>query len=158
MTKPADYTERIALIRDFPEKLENAIAGLSDAQLAQVTPVDPWTVGQIVHHCADSHLNSLVRLKLILTEDKPLLKNYEQDAWVVMADETPEFIQSSLMILRGLHPRWVAVFENVQDDQWEKFGIHTESGKMNVHDLLNIYSDHCKDHLEQMALIVEALS
>lgn len=155
--REAEKQAWIETLRTFPARLEALLAALSDEQIYGHVPHDPWSVAQIVHHCADSHLNSFVRLKLVLTEERPLLKNYDQDAWSIMADETTLSIAPSLSILRGLHQRWVTVFENVTDDEWERIGIHTEDGAMNVTDLLRNYAAHCEAHLEQMGRIIEAM-
>ncbi|MEM7111033.1 MAG: DinB family protein [Chloroflexota bacterium] len=147
----------IETLRTFPAQLEAMLANLTDDQIYSHAPHDPWSVAQIVHHCADSHMNSFVRLKLVLTEERPLLKNYDQDAWSVMADETTLPVAPSLAILRGLHQRWVTVFENIADDEWERVGIHTTDGTMSVTDLLRNYAAHCEAHLEQMERVVAAV-
>ena len=146
----------IQTIRQFPEQLEALVKPLSPAQLHEQKPVDPWTVAQIVHHCADSHLNSFVRLKLTLTEDRPPLKGYDQDAWAVMVDEANAPIEPSLAILSGLHQRWVAVFESLDGDDWERVGMHSESGEMSVNYLLSGYAKHCEDHLAQIQNILDS--
>lgn len=145
-------------LRQFPARLEETIRPLSEEQLHQNVAVDPWTVGQIVHHCADSHINSFVRLKLALTEDRPPLKGYDQDAWVMMADEAERPVEPSLQILRGLHVRWVQVFEAVQEDEWARYGMHSESGEMTVEALLSGYHEHCEAHLAQIGRILEEMN
>lgn len=157
MTLTEERTRWLNTLREFPERLEEAVRPLSETQLHQQTAADPWTIAQIVHHCADSHINSFVRLKLTLTEEQPPLKNYEQDAWVAMADEKNRPIEPSLQILRGLHVRWVQVFEAVEDHQWARYGVHTEVGKMTVEDLLSGYHEHCEAHLAQIGRIKEVM-
>lgn len=158
MTLTAERTNWLNTLREFPAQLEELIRPLSEAQLHQQTAADPWTIAQIVHHCADSHMNSFVRLKLTLTEDQPPLKNYEQDAWVAMADAHNRPIEPSLQILRGLHVRWVQVFEAVQEDEWARYGIHSTDGPMTVEYLLSGYHEHCQAHLAQIGRIREAMS
>jgi hypothetical protein len=150
-------TERkawIETIRGFPERLEAVVGSLPAETLHAHTPTDPWTIAQIVHHCADSHINSFVRLKLTLTEDHPPLKGYDQNMWVAMADEQDAPIESSLAILRGLHQRWAAVFESLVEADWDRVGIHSESGEMSVNYLLSGYAQHCEDHLAQIQRIL----
>lgn len=102
-------------------------------------------------------MNSFVRLKLILTEEDPPLKGYDQDRWALMADERAAPIDASLTILRGLHQRWVAVFRAVGDDEWQKSGVHSENGLVSVADLLQGYAEHCDEHLAQIDRILAAL-
>ncbi len=149
----------IETLRRFPEQMATKVKGLTPAQLTEVTPVDIWTVAQVIHHCADSHMNAFIRLKLVLTEENPPLKNYDQDAWAVMVDETHADIEMSLSILRGVHARWTMLFDTLVADEtvWEKVGQHSEDGPMNVTHLLFGYQEHCEVHLAQVDRIMAAL-
>lgn len=156
MLTVAERTTMIDRIARFPGELRVIVAPLSDEQLNARVEHDPWTIAQIVHHCADSHLNSFIRLKLVLTEEKPPLKNYDQDAWATMADQKSTPIESSLLLLTGLHQRWVATFRHITDEEWKRVGLHSEGGEMSTTDLLTNYVTHCDDHIEQIMRILEA--
>ena len=59
-------------------------------QLEKSYRPDGWTARQVIHHIADSHMNAFIRVKLTLTEDKPVIKPYKQDLWAKLPDnETP---------------------------------------------------------------------
>ncbi len=146
----AQRKEDINKIRQFPTQLQQVVSDLTDEQLHTPYLEGEWTVGQNVHHLVDSHLNSVIRLKLILTEDYPPLKGYDQDSWAEMADVRGKPIESSLMILRGLHHRWVDVFESLQESDWQRAGFHSESGDMTVDDLLSYYAQHGEGHIDQI--------
>src|SRR5690349_13628235 len=110
-----DRARWIEPIASMPAKLRAAIAGLSDAQLQ--TPYRPggWTVRQVVHHYADSHMNAFCRTKLALTETNPTIKPYDESAWAMSADyELP--IELSLGIVEGVHARWVALLRSLRPD------------------------------------------
>src|SRR5450631_1873668 len=109
MRTAAERRELIDVLRNFPELLTQTVSGLSPEQLNTKSLPDEWTVQQIVHHLADSHINSIIRLKLILTTEQPTLQNYDQDAWVTLPDVQQTAIENSLLILRGLHVRWCAL-------------------------------------------------
>lgn len=147
---PPNRNTLIEKIRNFPAQLEALLKGLTDEQLTTPYLDGEWTVAQNVHHLADSHMNSYIRTKLILTEDHPLLKPYDQDRWAVMADADTATIEPSLLILRGLHKRWVELFESLDDAAWERRGLHPQNGEMSVADILRIYADHCDAHLDQI--------
>jgi hypothetical protein len=149
--------EWVEKIRTFPARLEAAIAGLSTEQLHTLTNADIWTIGQHIHHCANSHMNAFIRLKLTLTEDQPILKNYEQDEWATMADELNFPVESSLQILRGLHQRWAQVIAHISDDQWQRYGKHTTDGNLDVVYLCRAYTQHGDAHLAQINNIISAL-
>ena len=146
-------TERhdlIAKLRGLPAAVETAVKDLTDAQLKTPYREGGWTAGQVVHHLADSHLNGFVRMKLMLTEVGPVLKPYDQDAWAKLSDTAAMPIESSLLILRGLHERWVALLENLPEASWKRSAFHPEVGVVTLADLLADYARHGEQHLEQL--------
>jgi hypothetical protein len=147
---PDQRREMIEKIRSLPAQLEALVLRLSVEQLTTHYLAGEWTVAQNVHHLADSHMNSFIRLKLILTEDHPTVKPYDQDLWAELADGDSAAIQQSLSILSGLHRRWVALFESLQEADWRRAGIHPELGEITVDDLLRIYADHGEGHITQI--------
>lgn len=143
-------------IRTLPDELEALVSGLSEAQLKTVTIPGEWTVQQIVHHLADSHMNSVIRLKLILTSEQPTLVGYDQEVWAEMPDTQDVPIAASLAILRGLHARWTVLFESITPEQWTRTGHHTERGEVPAYDFLTTYADHCNIHLDQIRRVLAA--
>ncbi len=150
MLTPEQRSERIEKIRQFPAQLERALAGLSAEQLTTPYLAGEWSVAQNVHHLADSHMNAFTRAKLILSEDHPLLKPYDQDAWAAMPDGMAPALDTSLMILRGLHSRWADVLESARDADWQRVGIHPERGEVTLERILEIYSGHGEGHIDQI--------
>lgn len=141
---------RINRIRQLPALAREAVRGLDPAQLD--TPYGPgkWTPRQVLHHLADSHMNAFVRMKLILTEDHPTLKPYDQDAWAVTADGARSEADASLAILRGLHARWVDLLNAVPEEGWARSAHHPESGEVTLDALLRIYAGHGELHLSRI--------
>lgn len=150
MPTPEERRAHIETIKRFPAELTKLVSGLTDEQLTTPYLDGEWTVAQNVHHVVDSHINSYIRLKLILTEDNPPLKGYKQPAWAQFPDATSPDLEASLTILRGLHARWTQVFENLTDDQWHRVGHHDEVGEMTPDSLTEIYANHCEAHLDQI--------
>ncbi|MBC7814601.1 MAG: DinB family protein [Burkholderiales bacterium] len=153
---PAERQERIEILRRFPAQLEARVRDLSAEDLTTRYMDEEWTVQQIVHHVADSHMNSIIRLKLILTEDYPPLKPYDQAIWAELPDTNAVPIQASLLILKGLHERFVALFESLTDDQWLRKGLHAANGDYTPDDILVIYSDHGQIHIDQINKVLAA--
>src|ERR1035438_366244 len=112
-TTPEQRREWIREIAEAPAHLRAAVAGLSEEQLD--TPYRPggWTVRQVVHHLPDSHLNSYVRFKLALTEAAPTIKPYDEARWSELPDVAAAPIETSLVLLEGLHGRWVRLLESM---------------------------------------------
>ncbi|HEY1012685.1 MAG TPA: DinB family protein [Herpetosiphonaceae bacterium] len=140
----------IDAIRRLPAQLEALVAPLSTEDLITPFLASEWTVAQNIHHLADSHMNSFIRLKLILSEDHPTLKPYDQDAWAAMPDSNHADIEDSLSLLRGLHRRWSALFAALDEAAWSRTGFHPENGDQSVEDLLRSYAAHGEGHVDQI--------
>lgn len=147
---PAERAEMIVRLRALPNKLEDAVRGLSAEQLTTHFLLDEWTVAQNVHHLADAHMVSFTRLKHTLTEDHPPLRPYDQNAWALTADANNPDIQTSLHLLRGLHARWADLFDSLSEDEWLRAGAHPVNGDMPVEDQLRIYARHGENHIAQI--------
>jgi hypothetical protein len=141
--------ELIAVIEAAPGILEQAVAGLSDAQLD--TKYKNWTVRQIVHHVADSHVNCYIRFKWALTEEAPTIKTYDEGRWSALEDARKGDIAAPLALLKGLHRRWVQLMRSMTPEQFTRSFLHPETGKLvSLSSALANYSWHCKHHTGQI--------
>ena len=151
--KPNILTKEIidAYINDiasFPQRLKREVIGLSEEQLNTPYRPEGWTIRQVVHHCADSHMNSLIRFKLALTEDAPTIKPYYEERWAELLDTTSMPIQPSLKMIEGIHERWTVLLNNLTDEQYGRIFIHPEHGKtFRVDENIGVYAWHCNHHL-----------
>jgi hypothetical protein len=137
----------IDAIEGFPARIRDAVSGLSDAQLDTPYRPEGWTVRQVVHHVADSHMNGMIRTKLALTEDTPTIKPYDEGAWATLPDmKLP--IAVSLSLIEGIHTRWVAVISGMSVDQLARSFIHPELGtEMTLDHQVQMYAWHSHHHL-----------
>jgi hypothetical protein len=133
-------------IEEAPALLRKAVWDLQDNQLD--TPYRPggWTVRQVVHHLADSHINAYVRFKLALTEDNPTIKPYREEKWAELYDCTLP-IEVSLVLLEALHARWVTLLRSLSAADLEKTFIHPDSGEVKVGFNIGIYAWHSCHHI-----------
>src|SRR5215213_5388837 len=150
--------ELIDTIRALPERLAACVSDLSAEQLTSHLLAHEWTVAQNVHHLGDSHMNSFIRLKLILTEEHPTLRPYDQDEWAATPEANSPDIEISLRLLAGLHARWIMLFEGLSEAEWARTGFHPENGDMSAEDVLRIYAAHGEGHLDQIARTLAAQS
>jgi hypothetical protein len=149
---PVTYTDSDILgwindIKVLPGKVRNTIMNLNEEQLD--TPYRPggWTLRQVVHHIADSHMNSLIRFKWAMTEEQPTIKAYDQSGWALLADYRLP-VESSLKMLEGIHLHLIALFESFSEDDWNRYFIHPETGaQISLKRNLAMYSWHGKHHL-----------
>jgi len=149
MLTEQERQECIAAIERLPGELEAAIDGLGDDQLDTPYRDGGWTPRQVVHHLADSHMNAVIRMKLILAEEHPTLKPYDQDAWAVLPDSAMP-VSPSLQLLRGLHARWGALLRAIPADAWGRTAWHPENGEMRLDGLLATYGAHGSNHVAQI--------
>ncbi len=140
----------IAKIEALPAELRRLVAGASSAQLDRPYRPGGWTSRQVVHHLADSHMHAYIRCRLILLENDPPLKPYDQDAWALLPDAAHGSIEPSLSILDGLHARWTAFFHSVPEDAWPRKGYHPEYGAVTLERLLETYAAHGEKHLNHI--------
>ena len=145
---PERRAECIVIIRTFPQKLRTEVQGLSAAQLD--TPYRPggWTVRQVVHHLADSHMNALIRFKWALSEVHPTIKAYKQDLWAEQVDARTMPIAASQEILSGIHARWAILLENMGTTDFQRTFIHPEQDRIiALEETLENYVWHSHHHL-----------
>lgn len=144
---PEQRRASIAVIAALPENLRSAVSGLSDAQLDTPYREGGWTVRQLVHHVADSHINAYVRFRRALTEDWPAVNAYDENLWAQLPDAHTLPIEVSLHLLEPLHRRWVALFESLSEEQWQRGYVHSEYGRQKLSEMLQNYAWHCRHHV-----------
>jgi hypothetical protein len=135
-------------IAAFPARITKETNALTNAQLDTYYRPDGWTIRQVIHHCADSHINSFIRLKLALTEEQPTIKPYFEERWAELLDSKNMPIAPSLQIIEGLHERWTVVLKNLTESDFERIFIHPEQGrKVRIDEYIGLYAWHCNHHL-----------
>ena len=138
--------EHIKTIAELPTKLAAAVDGLSDEQLDTPYRPEGWTLRQTVHHIADSHMNSMVRFKLALTEDEaPTIRPYYEDRWAELGDSKMP-VDVSLAIVDGVHRRWAFLLESFSDADFQREFIHPETGRWTLEKALALYAWHSRHH------------
>ncbi len=151
---PDTIRQWIDTIEALPAKLRAAVEPLTDEQLNTTYRPDGWTLRQVVHHVVDSHVNSFVRFKWALTEDKPTIKAYNEKRWAELADYEQTPIAISLNLLDYLHQRWVILLRSLSDDDLETEFVHPDSGPSNLKKLVGLYAWHSEHHLAHITTTV----
>ncbi|MCG9971072.1 YfiT family bacillithiol transferase [Christiangramia crocea] len=137
----------IQTIEELPGKLNRLIRPLDNEQLDTPYRTDGWTIRQLVHHIADSHMNAILRFKWALTEDTPTIKAYDQDLFAKLDDSLSAPVEFSLDFLSGLHAKWVFLLKSLRTSDFEKKFVHPETGKeISLLWLLGMYAWHSQHH------------
>lgn len=146
-------------IKNLPQHLENAIHNLDELQLNTAYREGGWTVKQVVHHVADSHMNAYIRFKLGLTEDNPTIKPYDENAWALMSDTNNLPINISLTLLHSLHIRWHQILKGITDSDFKRTVFHPEQKKQfTLWELLGLYAWHGKHHTAHIIALRERMN
>jgi len=143
---PETRPQNMEILAAAPARFRDAARGLNDARLD--TPYRPggWTVRQVVHHVADSHMNAYIRFRLALTEDVPTVKPYDQTKWGELSDARTAPVAISLDLIDGLHQRWVALLRSFSRADFERTFRHPEIGLVRLDTNLAAYAWHSRHH------------
>ena len=153
---PQQITEWIREIEALPGQIRQAVAGLSHEQLSLHYRPGGWTIRQVVHHVADSHMNSFMRFKLTLTEDKPTIKPYLQEKWSELPDGNEADVNLSIQLLESLHARWAVLLKKMTPEQFKLTYIHPErSAVQTLEGNLALYAWHGRHHLAHIKQALE---
>lgn len=154
--RPEQFTpkllgEWIKIIEVLPRWLDVAIENLDHAQLQTPYREGGWTIQQVIHHIADSHINAYTRLKLALTEDNPVIKPYAEALWADLSDTELVPVNISVTLLHALHRRWVALLQNMEVADWQKTYYHPESKTaVPLWVMTAMYAWHSRHHTEHI--------
>lgn len=146
-----DIKKWIHTIHIFPRYLSREVESLTKHQLVWRYRPKGWTIQQLVHHCADSHMNSVIRFKLALTEDEPAIKAYEESEWADLPDTVDAPIGWSLDLLTVLHQRWTFLLGNLSKKDLKKKYYHpANKSYFSLDEAIALYAWHCEHHLEHI--------
>lgn len=157
--KLSDQDRRMFIqqIAEAPAKLNSAVADLDDGQLDTPYREDGWTVRQVVHHLADSHLNAFIRFKLALTENQPPVKPYNQQRWAELPDAKAAPIQPSLMLFESLHIRFAGLLTSMSAADFARTMNHPEQGIVTLDRYLSLYAWHGRHHIAHITSLRERM-
>jgi len=145
----------IHTLEEQPKKLKFICNRLSDEELKYQYRSGGWNIRQIIHHIADSHINSYVRYKWTLTEDTPMIKAYQEDSWATLPDyEAP--VEMSLSLLEALHRRWTLLLHMLQPSDYERELIHPANNRhISLGSLTSMYAWHGNHHIAHVELALQ---
>ncbi len=144
-------------IEHAPARLRAAVRGLTPEQLDTPYRPDGWTVRQVVHHLADSHMNSSVRFRLALTEQEPTITAYDEKAWARLVDARAGDPEISLLLIETLHRRWTMLLRSLEPQDFARKFRHPERGLMTLEKNLALYAWHGRHHVAHITGLRERM-
>ena len=155
----SDVKKFIEVIEAFPAKIRDAVKNLTKEQLNTPYRDGGWTISEVVHHVGDSHMNSMMRFKLALTEDVPTIKTYFEDRWAKLEDYKSTPIEVSLALLDNLHKRWVILLKSLTPEELKRTLYHPEyKSNIPLDELMHLYAWHCDHHLAHITRLKERMN
>ncbi|MBK7763243.1 MAG: putative metal-dependent hydrolase [Bacteroidetes bacterium] len=131
----------------FPAALENVVQHFNEAQLQTPYREGGWTINQVIHHCADSHMNAVLRIKLALSIEHPTINPYPEEIWAEMSDYNLPF-NNSITLLFAIHRKLVKLIDSLTEEQWNRTYLHPQYQKVfTIKDVACLYAWHGKHHL-----------
>ncbi|MDH3649785.1 MAG: putative metal-dependent hydrolase [Saprospiraceae bacterium] len=141
-------------IKEFPGTFRTQVDRMTPADLDTPYRAGGWTGRQVIHHVPDSHLNAYCRFKLTLTEEKPSIKPYLEHQWATLPDTGKTDVSVSMDLLEALHVRWLALLENLSNQEWNRAYVHPEYGnEWPLWSVAALYAWHGEHHLAHLKLI-----
>lgn len=148
----------IVAIAHLPAAMRAAVDGLTDVQIETPYRDGGWTVRQVVHHVADSHMHAYLRVKFALTEESPTIRPYDEAAWSLLPDVAATPITVSLSLLDGLHARWVSCLRGTAATQFSRLFVHPELGPQSIDLSLLRYAWHGRHHVAHITSLRERMA
>ncbi len=154
----AEQVQRgITTIAAFPDAVDKLVNGLLVEQKNWRYRPEGWTVKQVVHHCADSHMNSLIRFKLALTEEDPTIRPYEEDRWALLVDSQEDDLSDSITLLRALHRKWTLLLRSLSETDLQRTFVHPATNeRLRLDQNIDNYGWHCAHHLAHIEQALNA--
>ena len=151
-----DTRKHIKALDRFPKELKKVIKKLRGGDLDKPYRAGGWTIRQVVHHMADSHMNAYIRLKLAVTENTPIIKPYEEQLWAETEDGQHAPVKMSLKMISALHMRWVQFLESLSEEDLERGYYHPDAKRtIRIQEAIALYVWHSQHHLYHIQLVAD---
>ncbi len=149
--------EALDALGELPGTLRAAVDDLDDGQMETPYREGGWTVRQLVHHIADSHMNFSTRVRFALTEDAPTIKPYDEKAWADLHDSNRAPVEWSLELLEAMHARLLMLLRSLTPAQWQRTYVHPENGTMRLDQVATLYAWHGRHHVAHITALRSAM-
>lgn len=145
-----EVKSNIQIISAIPSKFMNLLGGWDEEKLDTPYRPDGWTIRQLVHHMADSHMNAYIRFRLALTEDSPTIKPYKENLWAELPDAKSAQVDLSLQLLKYIHLRWVLLMNSMDEADLARTYVNPDTGRIYpLAEVIALYAWHSEHHYQQ---------
>jgi len=153
--QPDERKQLIAQYADGYRAVADALLKITPEELDAKPDPGKWSARQIVHHLADSEMTAAVRFRLLLAEEKPVIKGYDQDRFAGRLHyERPH--EASLELFRSSRAATAELMGCLTEADWLREGTHSEMGRFGMDTWLRVYAPHAHRHADQIRLARKA--
>ena len=146
---PDERRQLIAQYQDGYRVVAEALVRITPEELDARPAPGKWNAREIVHHLADSEMTAAVRFRLLLAEDRPEIKGYDQDRFADRLHyERPH--EASLELFRASRASTAELMGCLTEADWLREGTHTDVGRFGLDTWLRIYGPHAHRHADQI--------
>jgi len=154
---PEQRNELITKYAAGYDEVINALDGFPADSLGAHPIAGKWSAREIVHHLGDSESFSAARLRKLLIEDNPVIQGYDQDEYASRLRYNERDMAPALDAFRSARETTLQLLRLMTEDDWQRVGSHTESGRYSTEDWLTIYAAHAHNHASQIRRLREAI-
>jgi hypothetical protein len=134
--------------------LTTRLRGVAEPVLRRPEAPGKWSVIEVIQHLADSDLVAGFRVRMVLSEERPLLQGYDQDRWASELRYREVPIALALDQLRSLRAANLHLWKQLTPQQLERVGLHAERGPESVGHILRLMGSHDLVHRQQIDRIL----
>jgi len=153
--------ERQQLITEYAagyDEVAKSLEGFTSEELTAHPIQGKWSACEIVQHLADSEMNSALRLRRLLYEDRPVIQGYDQDGYATRFKYNERDFAPALDAFRGARATSAQILSQVTEEDWKREGWHNEIGVYTPETWLKIYAAHAHNHAAQIRRLKEAIN
>lgn len=146
--------DRLAMQAETPRLIAALVQGVPDARLGQRPLPDKWSVGEIIAHLAEDELVTSWRYRQMIENSGCALASFDQDQWARLGNYRSWKPEEALDMFRLLRDANVRMLRNLSSDEWDRFGVHAERGRISMRDLAQHMAGHDMNHVDQIRNIL----
>lgn len=145
----------LSIVRKTTQTLQHLAHKLTSEEARTLRDgTDGWTILEIFCHLRDFDAIFYQRAVQIRDTDYPALQAYDHEQMAIERAYNAQDLHAVLADLQASRARYIAFFESLNDDQWERAGVHPERGHFTLTDALAQVATHDSDHIEQIARVL----
>jgi hypothetical protein len=148
---PAERQQLITQYETGYDEVQQSLADFPREQLTAKPIPGKWSACEIVQHLADSEMRAAIRLRQLLTEDRPTIQGYDEALYAERLNYNARDMAPALDASAQL-------LAQMTDEDWAREGVHPEHARYTADNWLEIYAAHAFNHAAQIRRLREALN